>query len=305
MHLGGTALIQKLGGFAHLRPAHNRVVDQQQALPFDQIMHRNQLHFGNQVSLALMSRHKGARPRRGVFDKRPGKRNTRLVGVSDRVGSAGIGHTGHNIRMHIIPPGQKTPAVIAHFFHTDPLVGRGGIAIVHPQEGADFHLFARGHQGFYPFRRQDRNLAGAQLPVIAIPQIEIGKALKTGAIALLLLAQNNGGTSQLVAGGIHAAGRQDQHAEGSLDQLLCIADSLNKILLLVDNGGHQLGGVDFAVLHFKKVGISADDGIHNAAGVVDLSHRGNSKSTVMGTNQNRLRFIIRDTANPQRTVHTV
>lgn len=78
MDFSGSAVVQKFRGFTQLGAADDGVVDEQQALAPNQLLHCNQLHACNQVALALDAWHKGARPGRGIFDKRAGERNPRL-----------------------------------------------------------------------------------------------------------------------------------------------------------------------------------------------------------------------------------
>lgn len=59
-----------------LGAADNGVVDEQQALAFDQVVDRDQLHFRDQVPFALDRGHEGAGPGGCVFDKGTGKRDS-------------------------------------------------------------------------------------------------------------------------------------------------------------------------------------------------------------------------------------
>ena len=132
MHFFCAAGVQKLRGFPQLGAANNGVVNQQQALTLNQIVHRNQLHLGDQVALGLVGWHKGAGPSRRVLNKWTRKRNAGGVGITDGVGNAGVRHTSHNVRHGVVSACQQLAAVIAHFFHADPLIGRGRITVIHP-----------------------------------------------------------------------------------------------------------------------------------------------------------------------------
>ena len=101
------------------------------------------------------------------------------------------------------------------------------------KEGAHFHLFAGLDQRADVFRIENDDLAGTKLFIILIPEIQIRKALEAGAEAILFFAEDNGGAAQLIAGGIDALGREDQHTEGAVDDLLCIADTVDEVILLV------------------------------------------------------------------------
>ena len=129
-------------------------------------MYRNQFHTRNQISLALLSRHKRSRPGRSIFDKRTSKRNSRTVRVAHRMGNARVRNSRHNVRMYFlcVSSSQHIPTLIAHLLHIDSLVGRGGISIIHPQERTDFHLIFRLHQSLRPVRSDIYDLSWSQFP---------------------------------------------------------------------------------------------------------------------------------------------
>ena len=118
-----------------------------------------------QVTLALAGGHEGPGPGGGVFDEGAGKGDFRLVGVTHRVGDAGVRDAGHNVGadvIFLIPAGQEASALVAHLLHVDPLVGGGGIAVVDPEEGADFHLLPGGTEYFHALWRDEIDLPRPQ-----------------------------------------------------------------------------------------------------------------------------------------------
>ena len=82
-----------------------------------------------------------------------------------------------------------------------------------------------------------------------------------------------------------------------------VANTLYKILFLVDQRCHQFRGIDLTVVHFKEMGVGPDNLIHNSVCIVDLPYRCNGKGPVMGAHQNGLRFKIRNTADAHGAVH--
>ena len=100
MNLAGSALVQEFCCFSQLGAADNGVVNQEKTLVTNQGIDRNQLHFRNQVTLTLVLRHKGTGPGWCVFNKGTGKGNAGFIGIADSVGNAGIGNSGHNIRVN-------------------------------------------------------------------------------------------------------------------------------------------------------------------------------------------------------------
>ena len=75
MDFSGSAVVQKFRGFTQLGAADDGVVDEQQALAFDQVVDRDQLQFRDQVPFALDGRHEGAGPGGGVLNKGAGEGN--------------------------------------------------------------------------------------------------------------------------------------------------------------------------------------------------------------------------------------
>ena len=75
------ALVQEFRCLTQLCAPHNGVVDEQQLFAADQRVHRNQLHAGDQVSLALILGHEGPGPGGSVLDKGTGKWNAGFIGI--------------------------------------------------------------------------------------------------------------------------------------------------------------------------------------------------------------------------------
>ena len=70
MYFTCAAAVQILRGLPKLCAADYGIVDQQQFLAGDQFVDRDQFHLGDQISSALMSRHKGPGPCGRIFNKR-------------------------------------------------------------------------------------------------------------------------------------------------------------------------------------------------------------------------------------------
>ena len=117
-----SALEQISGRVFQLCAADDGVIDQQDALVFDEFTDRNQLHFSDEIAYALIRRHKGTRPGRRIFDKRTGERNAGFIGISDRMGGTGIGNTRDDVRVlqctaDPVALGKRDTAAVTRFFH--------------------------------------------------------------------------------------------------------------------------------------------------------------------------------------------
>ena len=308
VHLPCAAAVEEFRGFPELCAAHNGIVDQKQAFVPDQIVDGNQLHLGNQVALALHGRHERAGPGWRVFDKRSGVGNAGGIGITDGMRRTGIRHAGHNIGPDAacVPSGESGAAVIAHLFHADTLVGGGRIAVVNPEEGTDPHFFAGSRQCLNAVGRHDHDFPRAQIPQGGVAQIQIGKALKGQTIGVFLSAQRNGGPSHFVPGRQDALGGHDHNGHGSVDDLLGKLDSFNEIIFLVDDSRHQFRGIDIAAAHFQKMGGGGgEEFLYDFIGIVDLSDGHDGKGAMVGADDQRLGFVVRNTADAQMAAHAL
>ena len=299
-----TAVVQELGGFAQLGAADDRVVNQQQALVFNELMNGDQLHFCDQIPAALYGGHERAGPGGGVFDKGTGEGNTGSVGIADCMSNTGIRYTGHGVRMCVIPLCKQSTAGITHLFHADAFIGGRRVAVIDPQEGTDLHILAGLYQCYHAFGGNHGDFAGAQILFVGVFQIQIGKALKGNAIAAVLFAYGNRSAAQLVTGSQNSLGGQEQHGHGAVDDFLCILNAFDQVVLLVDNGSDQFRGVDVTAAHLQKMGVASGENLlDNLIQIVDLSHSGNGIGAVMGAHNQRLGLIVGNTSDAQIAVH--
>ena len=137
MHAAGSVLIQELDRLAELCTADDGVVDEQQILVGDKIVHGYLLHLGDLVAVALLSRHEGARPCGRVFDERARKVLAAAVGIADGVRRAGIGNAADVVDLNIadillVVIRHDSAVAVAHDLDVHTLVGRGRVAVVAP-----------------------------------------------------------------------------------------------------------------------------------------------------------------------------
>ena len=83
--------------FTKLCTTNDGIINHQQAFPFDQLMYRDQFHPGDQITLALLSRHK-EQGQVGVYLINGRQRHSGTIGISNGMGNTGIRHTCYNIR---------------------------------------------------------------------------------------------------------------------------------------------------------------------------------------------------------------
>ena len=77
-----------------------------------------------------------------------------------------------------------------------------------------------------------------------------------------------------------------------------MTDPGDQILLLVNEGGHQLGGIYLTGTHSHKLlALKVKIFLHQFLGIVDDPHSGNGIKPQMGADQQRLRIGVADTAD--------
>ena len=76
---------------------------------------------------------------------------------------------------------------------------------------------------------------------------------------------------------------QDQHGHRAFDNLLCVADTIDEIILLVDDRSHKLCCIDLTIAHLEEMCSSLQNRIYNFLCIVDLTNGCNCKRTVMRT----------------------
>ncbi len=308
MNLLCPALVEEFRRLPQLRPAHDGIVDQQQLLVLDQRLHRQQFHSRDQVALVLAHRHEGTRPGRRIFDKWPGKRYFRFVGVADGVSRAGIRHAGYHVRTDVagspVAPRQRTAAAVTHFLHIDSLIGRRRIPVINPEKRTDLQLIARRGQLLDAVRRYADDLAGTQLPLVGVAQIQIGETLHGNAVGAFLPAEHEGRAADLVPGRVDAVVPQDQHGHRAVHDILHIANALHQAVPAADQRPDQLGHIDLSVGHFLKMRIPVVVKLPDQPVIIiHLAHGGDGKTPQMRLENDRLRLEIRDTGDPVISGH--
>ena len=135
---------------AQLRAAHDRVVAENKPLVLDEAGDRDELHVRDEVALALVGRHEGARPRGRVLHERARVARAAFLGIAEGVRDARVGHAAHAVRLHGIAPREVAAAAVARHLHVASFVCRGGIAVVDPEEGGVRHsVLSPLHQLIY------------------------------------------------------------------------------------------------------------------------------------------------------------
>ena len=171
------------------------------------------------------------------------------------MGDSGIRYSGYDIRIYFpgISLSQHITTVITHFLYVDSFVCRSRITIVNPEERTDTHFLARFLQCFHTFRGNCHDLARSQLFQILISQIQICKTLKRNATGILFFTNNQWCSSQTVTGCKQTFRCQEQHGHGTFNHFLCIADSLDHVLFLIDQGSYQFRRIDISTTHLQEM----------------------------------------------------
>ena len=298
------ALIQKFHRLPQLGAPDDGIVHEQQLFALDQLGHGDLLHLGHLVAHVLVGGHERTGPGGGVLHEGAGEGHVAGVGIADGVGQTRVGHTSHIVQVlghapGLVILGHALAVAIAHDLYVHALVIGVGVAVVGPEEGTDLHVLPRLGQGLPAVGSDLYDLTGAQLVGILIAQLVIGKGLEGDAAALVVFADEYGQTAQPVTGGNDLAPLgEDEQGEGALDHLLGVENAGDQVILLVDEGGGQLGGVHPAGAHgHELVAVVGEIGLDQLVGVVDDAHRGDGIQTKVGPHQQGLGVGVTDAAD--------
>ena len=113
------------------------------------------------------------------------------------MGDAGVRDACHGVSLGAVTPCQHLSAVVAHGLHVDALVAGGGVAVVDPEERADAHLLFGGAQRLHVVGGHPDDLAGAQLLVITVAQVDICEALEGDTVGPLFFSDEQRGACLL------------------------------------------------------------------------------------------------------------
>ena len=138
-----------------------------------------------------------------------------------------------------------------------------------------------------------------------IAEIDTGEAFEAGTYTVILLAKDDGGAAVLIAGGVDSLLGENHEGKGAVDGIKGILDAFDEILFLVDEGGYQLSGVDFAVAHFKEMCFCLDYFRDELLSIVYLADGSDGIGAVMRTDENRLSLIVGDAADTEVAFKTV
>ena len=163
------------------------------------------------------------------------------------MGNAGIGHAGHKVHLgaraaRCLVTGHDGTVAVAHHFHVHTLVVGVRVAVVHPHERAHFHLVACRREHLNGIGCKPHDLRRAQLVLVVIAQLVIGKALEGNAVAVIVGAHKHRQATHEVAGRNDVAVlSHNEQRERTVNLRLGILDAGDQVILLVDERRHQLG----------------------------------------------------------------
>ena len=146
------------------------------------------------------------------------------------------------------------PVFVTHHFYVDAFIVGVGVAIVAEQERADLHVLAGGIQCFEAVRCDLNDFTGAKFIYVFIAQFGISKGFEGNAIAFVVFTNEDRQSAHFISGsddGIIFC--QDQNGCGTVNLFLCVEDTGNQIVFLVDQCGDEFCGIDFAGAHCHKL----------------------------------------------------
>ena len=224
--------------------------------------------------------------------RKAGVGNTRHV---VDVGSRAVGHgvAGHDLAV-----------AVAHHLDVLAFVVGVRITVVRPEEGAQTHLLGSGRENLDALGRDLDDFLRSELIVVLVAELVVDEALERDAVAVFILADENGQTTELVAGDNNAVGLQEHDRFGALNNVLGVANALDDRLLAVDERADEFGGVHLARAHREELGIVvAEVALDQVVGIVDDADRRDRKEAEMGPQEQRLRIVVRNAADAAVALH--
>ena len=221
---------------------------------------------------------------------------------------SGIRNARHKVHLRQVPAhdlvtGHDLPVSVAHDLHIHTLVVGVGIAVISPEEGADFQVFPRRGEGFVPVGSDPHDLGRTKLVHNGIFELLRGKRLKTDAIALMILPDDHRKPPMLVPRGQNApVAQHQQHCHRTVDDLLHVTDALDKAVPLIDERSNQLRAVDPAGAHgLELMPVIGKIRVDQLLVIVDLPDGRDGVQPQVRADQQRLRVGIADAAEAART----
>ena len=194
----------------------------------------------------------------------------------------------------VVAAGEGGAAVVAGVFHVDALVLGGGVAVVHPEKGADLHARARRHPGFNALGGHADDFAGAEKALGFEAEVGKGAGLRADRPGAVAPADGERRAAQTVPRRVNPFLGQHQQRAGPLDGLLGVADAVLEILLLADEGCHHLGRVDGTAGGVGKIAPPVEGALHQGIDVVDLAHGDDAERAEVRAHEERLRVGVAD-----------
>ena len=253
MHLFGTVVKEHLHVVAQLRATHDAVVAEEQALVLEQCAVGNEFHLGHEVAHLLVGGRETAGPGGRVFADGALVGALHTIGIAQGHSNSRIGNAANAVHRCVVLAAHHFAHLVAHVLHVAALVGRSGETVVHPQEGTNLHLlFGLAHL-LDAIVAQTDDFAGTHEMLNAVVQIDKGGRLGSGGVCAVLLANDDGRASPLVAGGNDAVFGEQEHGAGTLDVAIDILNAVHEILALDNQERDEFGGIRLARREFGKV----------------------------------------------------
>ena len=217
-----------------------------------------------------------------------------------------IRNSGYDIRLNIISLCHAGSAVISHLLYTHTLVWACRVTIVYPQESTYLHVLARLHKRHTVGRCEYDNLTRAKFFIVMIAKVFVGKVLKWRTECTILLAYDHRSSSMHISGCIYSILVHEQEWQRTVYLLQRISYSVYQIILLVDEGCHQLCAVDIPSAHLKEMWMPLIKYLLGyLVNVVDLADSCQGICSVMWTYYEWLWLIIGYTSYSQIALHVL
>ena len=294
VHLPRPVSAEYLHVVPELGAAHDGVVAEHDLAVLHLAVIGNQLHLGNHVAGSLVHRHEAAGPRGGILEHRVAVRDAGAFCIAQRHTGARVGNRRHKVGLQPVLLAHEAPQIAAGMVHVHPLVRGCRKAVIYPEERADVQLALRREYLLDAVGGNLDRLAGTELSLELIVEIDHAEALAGHHIAVVALAYRQRSASVPVTGRYDAVVGKDQQGAGSLYLALHIADALCEILSLVDQLRHYFGSVYRAVAKLGEDRALRHEFRCKLLCIGEFHHRADSEAAQVRMHRDGLRLAVAD-----------
>ena len=169
--------------------------------------------------------------------------------------------------------------LVADLFGVDVFVLSHRVAVVDPQEGADLHFLGGLDELAQAVVRDHDGFAGAHVADGLESDVDVGMAFGSHGIVGSAAADDEGGATQIVAGGDDAVGGENQHGDATFDVTVDVTNAVGEVFALGDEECDEFGGVGATHAEFGELLALVQAELFQFVDIVDFAYGTNGEAS--------------------------